>query len=297
MPLYAVIEAPSNLGLKPTGVEGLAAALLDLGLDGRIGADRRGRVPAPPYDPARDPDTGLLNGPGIRAYARALSDAVGASLDAGRFPVVLGGDCSVLLGGLLALRRRRPQQGRYGLLFLDGHADFYTPAAEPNGEVASMELALATGRGPALLADLEGLGPLVQAEDVAALGVRDADEAREHGSPDLAQTAALVADLAHVRRVGIGAAVGAALDRLRANRVAGAWLHLDADVLDDAVMPAVDYRQPSGLSPDELADALRLAVRSGLLAGMTVTIYNPALDTPDRAAGRVLADVLAAGLA
>lgn len=52
----------------------------------------------------------------------------GEVLDAGDVPIVLGGDCSILLGNLLALRRR----GRHGLLFIDGHADFYQPEAEPN---------------------------------------------------------------------------------------------------------------------------------------------------------------------
>jgi arginase len=89
----------------------------------------------------------------------------------GEFPVVLGGDCSIMLGCLLALRRR----GRHGLLFLDGHADFYQPEAEPDGEAASMELALATGRGPVVVTDLEGRRPLVRDEDVVVLGRRDAE--------------------------------------------------------------------------------------------------------------------------
>ena len=69
---------------------------------------------------------------------------------------MLGGDCTILLGNLLALRRR----GRYGLLFLDGHADFYQPSANVNGEAASSELAFATGRGPASLTTFDGLRPL-----------------------------------------------------------------------------------------------------------------------------------------
>ena len=79
-------------------------------------------------------------------------------LAAGEFPLVLGGDCSILLGAMLALKRR----GRFGLLFIDGHADFYQPAANPNGEAASMDFAFATGYGPALLTDLEHRGPLVR---------------------------------------------------------------------------------------------------------------------------------------
>jgi hypothetical protein len=158
---YAIIEAPSVLGLKPTGVDGLPARLLELGLAERIGARRAGRVPAPPYSSERDAETGTLNAHAIAAWTPRLADAVEAVLDAGEFPLVLGGDCSIVLGRTLALRRR----GRYGLLFIDGHADFYQPEVNPNGEAASMDLAFATGHGPRLLADIEGLGPLVRDED------------------------------------------------------------------------------------------------------------------------------------
>jgi arginase len=108
------------LGLFPKGVETLPDALLAAGLGERLEAGRAGRLEPPPYDDRRDPKTMLLNPRGIAGYSVALADAVGRTIDAGEFPVVLGGDCSIVLGCLLALRRR----GRYGLLFLDGHADF-----------------------------------------------------------------------------------------------------------------------------------------------------------------------------
>jgi arginase len=188
---------------------------------------------------------------------------------------------------------------RYGLLFLDGHVDFYQPEASPTGEVADMELALATGRGPALLADLDGLGPLMADADVVALGARDADERHAAGSQDVRATAARVLELADVRALGADGAAraaDAAVTHLAARGVAGCWVHLDADVLDDAVMPAVDYRQPGGLTPAELTTILRRAMTSGLPVGVSVSIYNPALD-PDGAAGRTLVEAVALGLA
>ena len=139
--IVEIVEAPSTLGLSSRGVELLPDALIDAGLASRLGARRAGLVEPPARDARRDPDMLLLNPHGIAYYAKALADAIGAVLDRDGFPLVLGGDCSILLGSLLALRRR----GRYGLLFLDGHADFYQPEAEPKGEAASMELALATG--------------------------------------------------------------------------------------------------------------------------------------------------------
>ncbi|MFJ4814841.1 arginase family protein [Streptomyces sp. NPDC088801] len=266
----AIVEAPSVLGLRPTGVEELAAALQGAGLAQGLGAVRAGRVEPPPYEPERDPATGLLNPGGIAAYSGALADAVGGILDRGRFPVVLGGDCSVLLGALLALRRR----DRHGLLFLDGHSDFYQPSAEPAGEVASMELALATGRGPRVLADLEGRGPLVRDEDVVALGFRDAEESASYGMQPL-PPALHAMELDTVRALGAAEAARRAVGLLTGGGAdAGYWIHLDADVLDDAVMPAVDYRQPDGLTWQELETVLRTALSGGGAVGLTVAIFN-----------------------
>jgi arginase len=282
MPAYAIVEAPSILGLRPTGVEDLPEALLEAGLAERLSARHAARVDPPPYDPRRDPDTGMLNPRAIRDYSIKLADAMGSVLDQGEFPVVLGGDCSILLGNLLALRRR----GRYGLLFVDGHADFYQPEANINGEAASSELALATGRGPEVLTRLDGFRPLLRDQDVVAFAHRDAEEAASYHSQRLPGALRSI-DLMELRRLGAAAAAREAVAHLDREELAGFWIHLDADVLDDAIMPAVDYRMPDGISWQELEAVLRLAVASGRAVGLEVTIYNPRLD-PDGEAGRGL---------
>lgn len=290
---FAILEAPSVLGLFPRGNEEAPAALLRAGLAQALGGARVADAVEPPaWRPEQDPATGLRNGEAIAAYSAALADAVGELLDAGEFPVVLGGDCSILLGCLLAPRRAGR---RAGLLFLDGHGDFWTPGPGTRGEAASSDLLLATGRGPALLADLEGLGPLVRDGDVAALGRRDGDEYPAHPSPPLPD-AMLRLDLAAVRRLGAAKAGRRAAERLARPGLDGFWVHLDADVLDDGAMPAVDYRMPGGLAPEEVADILRAAAASGRALGLDATIYNPRRD-PDGRAGRVLADCIALGLA
>ncbi len=293
--MRAILEAPSILGLKPTGVDRLPDALLGAGLAERIGARRAGRVePAHAYDPTRAGEHAILNAAGIAAFSSRLADALGALLDRGDFPIVLGGDCSILLGSALALRRR----GRYGLLFLDGHADFYQPEANPNGEAASvaggMELALATGRGPAALTELEVLGPLVRDEDVVVIGWRDAEEQLRYGSQPLPGTIRAF-DLAAVRRLGLQAVARDALRHLARDELEGFFVHLDAGVLDDAVMPAVDYRTPGGLSFDEVAALLRAARPTGRAVGIEITIFNPAMD-PGGAIARAFADCLVDGL-
>jgi arginase len=288
---YMIVEAPSVLGLSSAGVETLPDALLAAGLAERIGAGRAGRVEPPAYDPQRDAATGVLNPHGIADYSRALADVIASVSERGDFPVVLGGDCSILLGCVLATRR----SGRAGLLFLDGHADFYQPEAEPFGEAASMELALATGRGPELLTNLDGLRPLVRDEDVIVFGRRDAEIAEEYGSQRIEDTGIAMIDLADIRRQGISEALRA-LDRLDSRKRDGFWIHLDADVLDDAVMPAVDYRMPGGLHWDELSIVLQRAIGSGRARGIDITIFNPRLDETG-AIARAFVDALAKGLA
>ena len=283
---YAIIEAPSVLGLRPTGVETLPHALLGAGLARRLKARRAGCVEPPPYDDHRDPETLMLNPKGIAEYTPKLADAIGEVLDMGEFPVVLGGDCSIVLAGLLALRRR----GRFGLLFVDGHTDFYQPEANTNGEAASSDLAFATGRGPGILTTFDGYRPLVRDADVVVLGFRDAEEAARYGSqlppPDMKTI-----DLAEIRRSGIEAIACEAVDRLSRNGLSGFWIHLDADVLDDGVMPAVDYRLPDGLSFDDLEIILRTALNSHRAVGVEITVFNPRLD-PDGTIARSLVDTL-----
>jgi arginase len=280
---YAIVEAPSVLGLRPTGVERLPEALLRAGLDVQLRARRAGRVEPPPYDERRDPETLMLNPQGIADYTPKLADAIGEVLEAGDFPVVLGGDCSIVLGGLLALRRR----GRYGLLYVDGHTDFYQPAANATGEAASSDLALATGRGPQIMTTFEGYRPLVQDADVVVLGFRDAEEAATYGS-QVPPPEMRAIDLTEIRRSGVDATAREAVDHLSRPELNGFWIHLDADALDDSLMPAVDYRLPDGLSWRELHVVLRAALNSPRAVGLEVTIFNPALDHDDTVAGSLV---------
>jgi len=143
-----------------------------------------------------------------------------------------------------------------------------------------MDLALATGRGPNVLADLEGRGPLVRDEDVAVFGRRDATEAELAGSQRIEDTAIAVVDLATIRQRGAERAARDALAHLHRPELAGLWVHLDCDAVDDALMPAVDYRLPDGLSWAELETVLRMAIDDGRVVGIEITIFNPTLD-PD----------------
>jgi len=158
-----------------------------------------------------------------------------------------------------------------------------------------MDLALSTGRGPAIVTDLEGRRPLVRDEDVVSFGRRDAEDTEAHGSQRIEDTAIKVVDLAEVRKRGASEASHRAIEDLSRPELVGFWVHLDADVLDDAVMPAVDYRMPGGLSLNELAKILQVAIASGRAIGINITIFNPRLDN-DGSIAAAFVDALTKGL-
>jgi arginase len=296
MPRYAIVEAPSALGHVPghRGVERAPGVLLGAGLSDGLAARRAGRVAAAGYSAERDPGTKVMNPRAISVYSTLLADAVAAVLDDAEFPVVLGGDCSILLGAMLALKRR----GRYGLLYIDGDADFYQPQASPlSGAASASDLAFATGRGPGIVADIEGQGPLVRDDDAVVFACRDAADRERLGCQPLPADL-LVVDRDQVRRLGAGAAARQAVRFVTRDGGPedGFWIHLDADVFDETIMQAVDDPRPEGLTWDDVISALRTALGSGRAVGLQVAIYNPDIDA-DGSNGRGLAATVREALA
>jgi arginase len=287
-----ILHVATNLGLRPSGVERLGDVLLELGLSERLSASVVGDLRAPAFVDQRDPVLGARNVPAVAALAIEQADRLGEILDQGGFPVVLGGDDSVLLGCLLALRRR----GSAGLVLLDGHTDYWD-LPDGTGELSDSDLWIATGHGPDVIADMEDRRPLVRPEACVIYGHRDRAQQLESGSQDVYREPMLVRNLDEIRAAGADAAANHAAAFLAAKAPDRVWLHLDADCLDDEVMPAVDWRLDGGLTPAEVVSLARPLVQSGLITGMDVTIYNPSLDSEDLSAGQILLGVLESILA
>jgi arginase len=290
-----LVDAPSNLGLRPPadgavpGCYKLAGALREQRLLTRLGAEEGGVVVPPRYDRAGwKPGDGVFNAAAIAAYTRRLADRVEAHVRAGAFPLVLGGDCSIQLGASLALRRI----GRYGIAVIDGSADFRHPGnSEYVGAAGGEELALATGRGQTDLTDIEGLRPYLRESDVQVFGIRDYDTERA----ELTASGIASTTVGEIRKDGAEESAAVALRTLEAPELEGFWVHLDADVLDPSVMPAVDSPDDGGLLPGELTSLLRPLVRSPRCVGLNLTIYDPDLD-PDGTCAALLAEVLVTAL-
>lgn len=273
---FTVLGIPIDSSGRSTGVERLPAAFRDAGLVRRLGVEDLGDLPVAIDDSRRDPETGIIGFEQIRAASAEIERGVGQMLAEGRRPLLLGGDCTLLIGVAAALKK---EFGRAGLAFIDGHLDFYDGQSSPTGETADMELAILNGVGPAGLIDLAGSPPLVAAEHVTVLGYRDAEQAQRDGAPDPAALfpAMTLYDVAAVRRQGMIKTAKAVVTQLAANP-GRYWMHLDFDVLDEAELPAVDYPMPNGLKWGELATLLLPLARSPALIGADVTIINPTLD-------------------
>ncbi len=286
-----VLGAPSNLGLRPLrpghepGVRRMPDALRAAGIVERLGASDAGDVVPAAYDPSWEPGAGTRNAAAIAKHAVALADGLGTVLAEGSFPVVLGGDCSVLVGSMLALRRL----GRFGLAFVDGHLDFRHPG---NGDVqaaAGEELALITGRGDPRLTDIEDRAPLVRDRDVVAIGFGIGPI--EGGTPDILDTSIGLVGRYDLRRVGAEQAARGALARLPTHSLEGIWVHVDVDVLDGELMPAVDSPGADGLTWDEFERLVGCLVADPLAVGLELTIFDPDLD-PDGSLARRLVQAI-----
>ena len=307
----AVMGAPSSIGLRPhheTGapqeVNRAPEALRDLGLVERLHATDFGDVLPPPYKDFERPPGKPRNEAGVATYSRSLADRVATGLDDDQFLVVIGGDCSIVLGCLLGARHfgrgAEADASRIGLAYVDGHADFASPQESATGSVASMCLALAVGRGDTPLARVAGPGVLVRGEDVALIGRRDQGQSYGHdalavsGILDLPWAAIAPAGAA-VPRTALAETASTILDRVAVGDLSGFWVHVDADVLNPEVMPAVGSPEPGGPDIDELAALLAPLVDHPKALGIALSLYDPSLD-PDRSSAARLVELLAKSL-
>ncbi|BCJ60573.1 hypothetical protein Jiend_39950 [Micromonospora endophytica] len=227
----------------------------------------------------------------IADYSVALADRIGSVIDRGEFPLVLGGDCSILLGSALAMHRLgEAVGGRIGLVFVDGHSDFRHPGnASYVGAAAGEDLALVTGRGQADLAAIEGRRPYFRDIDVVVLGIRAQDEYRL----DLQAAGIITRPVPALRAEGAARTAQWAHEQLA--DCAGYWVHVDVDVLDPAVMPAVDAPDPGGIAFAELEILLAGLVDTPHCLGVELTVFDPDYD-PDGGYAAEIVNTVVAGL-
>lgn len=227
------------------------------------------------FQEIRDPETRIKDFDLWIDLSDELSRKLGVILDRESFPLLLGGDCSMLVGIFSAFAQRDTE---VGLIFLDGHADFHSPETSASGDPADMELAILTGRGPEKITRIAGKYPLLRDEDVVVYGVRAWDQ--------IAESNIRVYDKKRMVESGIKGAVEEGLENFT-RRNLPSWLHFDVDVLDPEFMPVM-FPEPGGLTFEETREFLSLVRASGRIIGMSIACYHPKLDIDGSAGVRLV---------
>ncbi len=223
----------------------------------------------------------------IVPMARRAAGAVATSLQAGHFPLVLGGDHSLALGSIQGAAKLK----RIGVIWVDAHADFNTERTTPSGNIHGMPLAALCGLGDKRLVELwsERL-PAVDPKRVAIIGARDLDPGEK---VNLKEAGVLVMGLEQIDRLGIVAAVEKAIERV-SGQADGIYLSFDMDVMDPRHAPGVGTPVAAGLTQREGHVACELVGETGKLIGMDMVEVNPILDVQNQTGALAVELVLSA---
>jgi arginase len=274
----AIIGAPVDLGAGRRGVDMGPSAIRYAGLKERLellGHRVRdlGNVAVPLAEqlaaPAEAEKLRYLEP--IVAINQALARQVGAAVDAGSFPLILGGDHSLSIGSIAGVARGR----RVGVIWIDAHADFNSPETTPSGNIHGMSVAALTGRGHPRLAALLSDAPVLRVSDVALVGIRDLDATEREA---LRASGIQVFTMHDIDRRGMASVMEEAIVRVSVS-TAGIHVSLDMDALDPSEAPGVGTPVYGGISYREAHLAMELIDQSGKLLGMDLVEVNPILDS------------------
>ena len=262
-------------GNQTIAVDALRAA----GLVEALGTDAvdRGDITPRRQSGERGPN-GLINEAAILFVADRVAGSVMGAISQGAFPIVVGGDCSALIGSIVGARAAA---GEVGLVHVDGHEDTTPIDASEDGEAANSEIGMLLGIAGRTVgwAGSRGL-PALQHAQLALLGQRDAAWRAGLNVAPLAASGVFSRDAVAVAVDAEGAAADAA-EHLRRS-TSGWWLHIDVDVLDPEEFPAQglpDYPdEPGGLSRAELDDLVEALLREPGCVGASIAIYDPEQD-------------------
>jgi arginase len=273
-----LIEAPSNLGLiEPRsgiepGVKYFPEAMQKANFAESAGIENTITVTPPAYSGEIDSESKVRNCDKIIDYSKQLANVIEENIQKKNLQIVIGGDCSILMGACLALKRN----GNFGLFYLDGHTDYVLPHQSGSNGAAGMDLAIVTGNGHNSLTNIERLKPYIGEENVFCCGNRDVEI--DWYVNAITQSNIPYYDLYSLRKKGIDNVVNEFLEMIVSKKLDGFWIHFDVDVLNDEIMPCVDSRQENGMSYEELKQTLQPLISSALCSGIEITIFDPTLD-------------------
>lgn len=277
-----IIGVPIDLGADRRGVDMGPSAIRYAHLQQKLESlgytvEDKGNIEVPIAEMCRINEPKLKYIDCIVPMARRTAGAVATALQAGHFPLVLGGDHSVAIGSIHGAARQR----RLGVLWVDAHADFNTPETTPSGNIHGMPLAALCGLGDPRLTSLWGQSaPALDPQRVAVIGARDLDPGEKR---NLKEAGVLVMGMEQIDRLGMVRAVEKAIERISRD-VDGIFLSFDMDSLDPRHAPGVGTPVPGGLTYREAHLVCELVAETGKLVGLDLVEVNPILDVQNTTA-------------
>jgi arginase len=268
----SVLGVPTSAGSHNPGQELAPAAWREAGLLGQLRAagldvEDRGDLPAAPFRPV-SPVGGLRDADRVAELAQKVAAEVAAIRQAGRLPLVLGGDCTITLGALDGF-------GGGGLVYFDGDADLTTPERSASAVADTMGMTHLLGGGSPRLARLGARYPLLRPGQVVLFGF-DPAELDTFEWTELVSRHLYAAPAPAVRADPAGQA-GRALGYL--NRRCDSYLvHFDVDVLHTGLFPLANYPHFAGLTLDEAGACLDVFAGGEKFGGLVITEVNPGND-------------------
>ncbi len=291
-----IIAVPLDLGASRRGTDvgpsalriaGLGNALRRMGYDVALEED----IPAPAMETRRSEDKKARYKPQILDVCTRLANRVKEVMDAGDFPLVLGGDHSIAMGtvaGTAAHFRDREQS--IGLIWFDAHGDMNVPESSPSGNIHGMPLAHLLGKGDEDLKNILGFSPKIKPENVALIGVRAIDA---HERQIIRESGIHAFTMREIDEHGMAAVARRALEVVN-DGTAGFHVSFDVDGCDPTVIPGSGTLVPGGVSFREAHLLMEYAADSGRLLSMEIVELNPFLDERNISAKRTLELILSA---
>jgi arginase len=285
-----ILGVPLDLGQSRRGVDMGPSAVRVAGLEARLEelghvVEDGGNIAVAIAEQKKSGDPHAKYLKEITATCTKHAETVMKTLEAGKFPLVLGGDHSVAAGTVAGVaeffrQQRRVQEQKIGLIWIDAHADINTPETSPSGNVHGMPLAAIMGLGPAELADIYGFSPKVHAENCVLVGIRDVD-ARE--KENIKETGIEVYTMRDIDERGMRTVIEEAL-RIAGRGTAGYHVSLDMDWIDPEDAPGVGTPVRGGASYREAHLAMEIIADHGRMTSFEIVEVNPVIDEHNRTA-------------
>ncbi|MTD31233.1 arginase [Planomicrobium sp. YIM 101495] len=280
----SLIGVPMDHGQNRRGVDMGPSAIRYAGVKERIeslghSVVDEGDVHVGKADGERDEDSNLRNLEVITDAMEELGARVQQVAEAGKFPLVLGGDHSIAIGTLAGIS---PQYENLGVIWYDAHADMNTSETSPSGNIHGMPLAASFGHGHEKLTHIRGFSPKVKPENIVIIGARSVDP----GERELIRERGIrVYSMHEIDKLGMNAVIEDALRYLKEERgTDGIHLSLDLDGIDPMYTPGVGTPVPGGISYRESHLAMEMLYDAGVITSAEFVEVNPILDEKNKTA-------------